>query len=104
MHRLRSLSVGILSFALLATAACGPAATSATPVAEAPTPPAPAATTPPPERVDGMVQSLADGTLTLTSGRSISVPATVRVTRSTSIAAPDLHSGDYVAITGTRQP
>jgi hypothetical protein len=56
------------------------------------------------ERVDGTVQTLAGGTLTLTSGRSVSVPASVRVTRSSAITAGDLHPGDYVAITGTRQP
>jgi protein involved in polysaccharide export with SLBB domain len=56
------------------------------------------------ERVDGTVRTLADGTLVLTSGRSISVPASVIVVRSTVGSAADLHPGDYVAITGVRQP
>jgi hypothetical protein len=115
MQRLRSLSVGALNLVLLATAACAPAASSGsssapttTPVAVAPaSSPAAQVASPSPaaaERVDGTVQALADGTLTLTSGRSISMPAWVRVTRSTAITAADLHPGDYVAVTGTRQP
>jgi hypothetical protein len=121
MHGLRA-SIGALALVLLATAACGPTASagpassptpepSPTSPAASPTSPAasPAAAAASPsaaagERVDGTVQALAGGTLTLTSGRSISVPPSTRVTRSTPITAGDLRSGDYVAITGVRQP
>jgi hypothetical protein len=54
--------------------------------------------------VDGTVQAVAGSTLTLANGRSVSVPDSARVTRSTVITAADLHQGDYVAITAKRQP
>jgi Domain of unknown function (DUF5666) len=43
------------------------------------------------------------GTLTLTSGRTLSIPPSALVTRATSSSAADLRQGDYVAITGKRQ-
>jgi len=111
MRVIRSvLATAVLTLA----AACGP--TAAPPVAPAAPPPtAPAAAAAgaaaaakpsavAAERVEGTVQSLSGGTVTLASGRSVSVPVSARVTRSMSIAAADLHQGDYVAITAKRQP
>ena len=112
MNRVRS-TIGALTLVSLFLAACGPSASPAP--AAAPTPPASTPTAAPaaaiaspspvaPERVQGTVQTMAGGTLTLSSGRSIAVPASTRVTRSTPITAADLHQGDYVAITAKRQP
>ena len=95
---------------LLAVAACGPTASPSPPATPAATstPPAAAVVAPPSpvaaERVDGTVQSIANGNLVLSTGRSITLPLSVRVTRSTAITAADLHPGDYVAITAKRQP
>lgn len=55
------------------------------------------------ERVEGTIQTFSGAQLTLSSGRSFSVPGTARISRSTNITAADLKTGDYVAITGNRQ-
>ena len=100
----------------VAACACGPTAspsaapatpTAIAPAAQSAASPAVAAASPSPaaaERVEGTVQGLAGGTVTLASGRSVAVPATARVTRLLTITAADLHQGDYVAVTARRQP
>ncbi|GAC1322622.1 MAG: hypothetical protein NVSMB2_20010 [Chloroflexota bacterium] len=83
-----------------------PAIAAQSPAAVAPSSsPAAAASpsAPPAERVDGTIQRFSGPQLTLASGRAFVVPSTVRVSRSTNIAAADLKTGDYVAITGNRQ-
>lgn len=56
------------------------------------------------QRVEGMVTSFSGGRVVLSDGRSLSVPDGARISRSLPIDAADLRPGDYVAITGKRQP
>ena len=99
-----------LGVVALVGTACGPTPTASSPTPSAAPPaasPAAAVASPSPapaERVDGVVQTVAGGQLTLTSGRGFTLPASARVLRSVPITPTDLKPGDYVAITAKRQP
>src|SRR5581483_2778405 len=55
-------------------------------------------------RTNGVVQSLADGKLTLQDGTSFTLAPNVRISHLTPIKASDLQKGQFVAITAKRQP
>ena len=84
------------------TATSAPAAAApqaASPVAGAASPAAN-----PAERDDGTIQSVDNGMVTLSDGKTFSVASKTRVIRTESITAGDLKTGDYVAVTAKRQP
>jgi hypothetical protein len=83
----------------LAQATIAVVAPAASPTADAMASPSPALA----ERVDGAVQTFANGQVTLSNGRSFAAPASASITLSRPSAATDLHTGDYVAITGKIQ-
>ena len=117
VNRRRVLQTIALTTAAIVAAGCAqasspaptatvPPAPTATPV-PASSPAAAAAATPPTnpaERDDGTIQAVANGTITLSDGKTFSVVSKTRIIRTEAIKAGDLKSGDYVAVTAKRQP
>lgn len=117
VNRRRALQTIALTTAAIVAAGCAqasspaptatvPPAPTATPV-PASSPAAAAAATPPTnpaERDDGTIQGVANGTITLSDGKTFSVVSKTRIIRTESIKAGDLKTGDYVAVTAKRQP
>jgi hypothetical protein len=66
--------------------------------------PATAPTTNPAQRINGTIQSVSDGKVTLTDGKSYTVDDKTRIIRIESAKPSDLATGDYVAVTAKRQP
>ena len=87
-------------------ATSAPAATAApaaaTPSAAPTTAAAPA--TNPIDRMNGTIQSFANGTVMLSGGKSFTVSDKTRIILIQSATVSDLKSGDYVAVTAKRQP
>lgn len=115
VNRRRALQTIGLTTAAIVAAGCAqaspPAPTATVPPAPTATPvpassPAAAAATPPTnpaERDDGTIQAVANGTITLSDGKTFSVVSKTRIIRTESIKAGDLKTGDYVAVTAKRQ-
>lgn len=113
---IKTIALGILVVALAgcsqaapapptAVAASAPTATAA-PTAAATAAPttAAAAATNPIERVNGTIQSFANGTVMLSGGQSFGVTDKTRIIRIEVAKSGDLKSGDYIAVTAKRQP
>lgn len=75
-----------------------PSQSRATPAAAA----APA--TNPAERINGTIQSVANGKVTLDDGKSFTVDDKTRIIRIEPATPGDLMAGDFVAVTAKRQP
>jgi hypothetical protein len=58
----------------------------------------------PGNRVNGTVQSVDGSKVTLQDGTSFTMDGATRVSRPVAVALGDLHSGDVVAVTATKQP
>jgi predicted lipoprotein with Yx(FWY)xxD motif len=66
--------------------------------------PAPAATSVPATRVNGAIQGVANGKVTLADGSAFAINSSTQISRTVAGALGDLKAGDYVAITAKRQP
>jgi hypothetical protein len=82
----------------IACAPTPPPTPTAAPVAPAPTASAASA-----QRLNGKVQSIASGKVTLDSGSAFTLAPDTRVIRSATATLADIKVGDYVAVTAKRQ-
>jgi hypothetical protein len=87
-----------------AGANAAPTAAAAEPTTPAAGGAAPAAPANPATRVNGRVQTVASGAVTLADGTSFTLTPTTRITRQQPMTPADLKPGLFVAITATRQP
>ena len=86
------------------SATASPTATAAVAAATGSTGAAATPTRPPAVRVNGTVQTIASGKVTMSDGTSFTLAATSRVVRQTVGTAADLKKGQFVAVTAKRQP